>query len=111
MMQGIKMANVPIDHFDPIGIKFAVYLRVKIDDDDILFSPTRYGTRVFIPIEDFMQERTRDSIKPQQYNIFRSREPALSLRRADVFEAQTLQERREPFLQGIAVLNHIRRDN
>ena len=39
MMQGIKMTNVPIDHFDPIGIQFPMHLRVKINDDDVVFSP------------------------------------------------------------------------
>ena len=111
MMQRVQMANVSIDHFDPIGVQFAVHLRIKIDNDDAIASPTMDGTRVYIPIEDLMQERTRDPIKSQQHNIFLALELLRRGYGADVFDAQTLLERREPFLEGIAVLNHIRRDN
>jgi len=54
MMQGLKMANVSIDHFDPIGIQFTMYLRVKVDDNNVVFSPAIDGTCVVIPIEDLM---------------------------------------------------------
>src|SRR4029434_591591 len=89
----------------------SVHLSIKNDDHDAISSPTLDGTRVCIAIEDFMQERTRDPIKSQQHNIFLALELLRHGYGADVFEAQTLQERREPFLEGVAVLNHIRRDN